>query len=226
MYSKSSLVLLALSACSVKAATDCFTQIGDDYTRPANDVHRISIGLNVGNNTDQTLTGEGYATEAATLNITSDSAPKIFDAVRQKTDKPFNDTLTGSVSTTVMHLYGNQSGYIGFTTQMRCFAGTVGDCIGGDVEAGTAIEACTPTVLNDDFTAQDDDGFAMLDGTVAFVKVGNASEVADMSTNPAAEKPANTTGGKPADQDNGAGQMSLRAGAFALIVAGTVFGLL
>lgn len=164
-------------------------------------------------------------TEAATLNITSASTPKIFDAVRQKVDKPFNDTLTGVTSSTLMALNRNESGYIGFTTEMRCFAGTLGDCIGGDVEPGTAIEACTPTVLNDDYTATDDDGFLALDGTIAFVSA-DASQVANMSTNPAAAKPENTTGGKPDDKDNAAGQMSLGVGAIGVIIAGTVLGLL
>ena len=236
MYSRSSLLLLLLSACSARAATDCFTQIGDDYTRPADDVHRISIGLDFnqdcGNTTGHpstcTLSGEGYVTEAATLNITSASTPKIFDTVRQKVDKPFNDTLAGAVGSTLMALNRNESGYIGFTTEMRCFAGTLGDCIGGDVEPGTTVEACSPTVLNNDFTtATDDDGFLALDGTIAFV-AADASQVANMSTNPAAAKPVNNTSGKPADHDNGAGQMmGLGVGALAVVVAGTVvFGLL
>ena len=232
MYSKSSLVLLTLSACSVKAATDCFTQIGDDYTKPADDVHRISIGINCGNTTGQlscSLTGGGYVSEAATLNVTSDSTAQIFDAVRQSVDKPFNDTLTGGTSSTAMHLNRNDSGYIGFTTQMRCFEGTLGDCIGGDVEAGTAIEACTPTILNEIYYAEEDDGFVGLDGTIAFVKT-DASEVADMSTNPAATRPENATripnGKLDYKKANAAGQMSLGIGTISVIVAGTVFGLL
>ena len=228
MYSKASLLLLTLSACTVRATTDCFTQIGVDYTKPADDVHRISKGISLGNNTDQSLTGGGYVSESATLNITSDSALKIFQAVRQKVDKPFNGTLTGGTSSTIMHLHSNQSGYIGFTTNMRCFAGTLGDCIGGDVEEGTAIEACTPTILNEIYYAEEDDSFIALDGTISFVST-SPSEVANMTTNPAAVRPENATripnGKLDHKKGNGAGQMSLGIGAIA-VVAGTVFGLL
>ncbi|KAL8790502.1 MAG: hypothetical protein Q9195_006333 [Heterodermia aff. obscurata] len=231
MCSTSSLLLLTLSASSVLAATDCFTQIGVDYIRPANAVHRISTGLNFAHDCSNTtndssstctLSGDGYVTEAATLNITTTaSVPKIFSTIRQNVDKPFNDTLTGITGSTLMAIHRNESGYIGFTTEMRCFAGTLRDCIGGDVKPGTAVEACSPTVLNDDFTATDE-GFLTMDGTIAFV-AASAEEVANMSTNSAAAKPEDTTsdGGH-----SGAGRMGLGVGAMAVVVAGAVFGLL
>ena len=233
MFSKFSLVVLALSACSVRAATDCFTQVGDPLVKPADDVHRVSIGVNCGNTTGLStcvLTGGGNVTEAATLNITSDSTPKIFDAVRQQVDQPFNDTLTGRTGVSRIVLYSGQAGYFGFTTLMRCFRGTLGSCIGGDVEAGTPIEACTPTVLNDNFTAEEHGGVEFLHGAIQFVPA-NASVVANMSTNPAdptSEITTNTTTtDQPDDEHSAAGrQMGLGVGAIAVIVAGTVFGLL
>ena len=228
MFSKSSLVVLALSACSARAATDCFTQVGVPLVKPADDVHRVSIGVNCGNTTGPStcfLTGGGKVTEAATLNITSDSTPKIFDAVRQQVDKPFNNTLTGRTGVAAIVLYSGQSGYFGFTTLMRCFRGTLGGCIGGDVEVGTPIEACTPTVLNDNFTAEEHGGVDILHGAIQFVPA-NATEVANMSTNPANTTNTTTTD-QPDDEHNAAErQMGLGVGAIAVIVAGTVFGLL
>ena len=223
MLSKSSLLLLAFSACSVKAATDCFTQVGDSYLKPAAVTHRVSVGVDCGreSSTDLSCTPEssGYVTEAATLNITTDSSTKIYDAVRQKTDKPFKNTLTGEVHDAAYHIHNGSIGYIGFTASLRCYAGTVGGCIGGDVEADTAIEACTPTVGNDDFSNPDEDGFFSMKGLYSFVN-STAAEVANMTTNPADTKPK-----KPNDADSGAGHLSLGAGAMTIIVAGVLFRL-
>ena len=211
-----------------------FTQIGVDYTKPADEVHRISVGLDFnrdcGNRTGQSacnLIGEGYVTEPATLNITTDSTPKI-EVVREKANKPFNDTVTGSAGSTLIILYRNELGSIVFTTQMRCFTGTLGDCIGGDVEARIAIEACTPIMVTGSFflNDDDDDDAVTLDGSIAFVSV-NASDVANMSINPAAAKSENISSNNKADEKhNGAARVSGEAGAVAVVVAGTVFRLL
>lgn len=229
MFSIFSLMLLALSACSAEAAVDCFTQAGDYYTKPADSPHRVSAGT-VCKSTDNSTDGpscnaraEGYVTDRATLNITSDSTTKAFDAVRQKVDKPFNDTLTGHVAGTEFHLNSGDAGYAGFTTEMRCFAGTLGDCIGGDIEAGTAIEACTPTVLNDDFS-DDGSGFPSMNGISAFVSTSE-SDVTSMTTNPAATKPDNATGPTGTSSASTSGQLSLGGVAVGIIAAGTIFAL-
>lgn len=220
MFSKSSLLLLALSACSVRAATDCFTQVGDDYLNPASGTHRVSVGVDCRRNssTDPSCNPQssGYVTEPATLNITTDSSTKIYDAIREKTHKPFNETLTGLTNGSIYHIHAGSSGYIGFTAALRCFKGTVGDCIGGDVEADTAIEACTPVVID---STTDKDGFAQLKGQYSFVS-STPEEVANMTTNPADNNPKG-----PKDNDNGAGQLSLGGGAMSIIVAGVLFGL-
>ena len=225
MYSKLSLLFLILSACSVRAATDCFTQIGVNYTRRADDVHRISIGLDfnrdcpntTGSLSTCTLSGEGFVTEAATLNITSASTPKILDTVRHTVGNQFNYSVTGYVGGVSITLHANESGYLGWTASMRCFAGTLGDCIGGDVEPGTAIEACTPVIFSGAVSSSDNDGYPLLVGNATLV----SADTSNMSTNPAAAKPS----GKAV---NGAGQMmSVGIGALAVVVAGTVvFGLL
>ena len=220
MFSKSSFLLLALSACSVKAATDCFTQVGNATIKPAGVNHRVSVGADCrdGSSKDPScnLESSGYVTEPATLNITTDSSTKIYDAVRQKVEKPFNDTLTGGVSGVSYNIHSQTAGYIGFTTTMRCYVGTVGDCIGGDVEAGTAVEACTPTIADDDFSNHSPDGSYYMKGTFRLVN-STAAEVANMTTNPADSNPEGP--------DSGAGHLSLGAGAVSIIVAGLVFGL-
>ncbi|KAL8706616.1 MAG: hypothetical protein Q9201_000363 [Fulgogasparrea decipioides] len=179
------LLLPLLSAYTCRAATDCFTQVGDYYTKPAITTHRVSIGIDCPdsdrNNTCPLQTG-GYVTESAILNITTNSTPKIFDAVRQKTGKPFYDTITGSVTNSTVQIEAGKMGYWGWTVTLRCSAGTLGDCIGGDVKAGTAIEACTPSTLE----GASSTGFPQLDGTGAFVATDN---LADMQTNPSASPP-------------------------------------
>ncbi|KAL8727005.1 MAG: hypothetical protein Q9181_005862 [Wetmoreana brouardii] len=178
-------LLPLLSAYTCRAATDCFAQVGDYYTKPAIITHRVSIGIDCPksdrNSTCPLQTG-GYVTDSAILNITTSSTPKIFDAIRQKTDKPFYDTITGSVTNSTVQVDAGTVGYWGWTVTLRCYAGTLGDCIGGDVKAGTAVEACTPSTLE----ATSSTGSPQFDGTGAFVATDN---VVDMQTNPSASPP-------------------------------------
>ncbi|KAL9011605.1 MAG: hypothetical protein Q9173_003566 [Seirophora scorigena] len=163
------------------AATDCFTQVGDRYSKPALRNHRISAGITCppsDNNVTCPLDVEGDIEEPATLNITTQSTSDVFDAVRT-TDRPFEDSVRGRVPTFIFPVEPDRMGYYGFTVTLACFAGTLGDCIGGDVEPGTPIEACTPRTLSGG-TA---DGTPTLDGTGAFVQTDDISE---MSTNPSA----------------------------------------
>lgn len=181
IHSLSPLFLLLVSKCM--AATDCFTQVGDRYTKPSIMTHRISVGIICPpseNNVTCPLVVEGYIQESATLNIstTSTSETAIFDAV-QTTDRPFNASIKGSGPKFTYPVEPGRTGYYGFTPTLACFAGTLGDCIGGDVQPGTPIEACTPLTLSGG-TA---DGTPTLDGTGAFVQ---SDKISDMSTNPSA----------------------------------------
>ncbi|KAL8960931.1 MAG: hypothetical protein Q9193_002447 [Seirophora villosa] len=163
------------------AAGDCFTQVGDRYTKPAPSTHRISAGITCppsDNNVTCPLAVEGYIEEPATLNITTQSTSEVFDTVRT-TDRPFEDSVRGSAPTFTFPIEPDRMGYYGFTVTLACFAGTLGDCIGGDVEPGTPIEACTPRTLSGGTT----DGTPTLEGTGAFVQTDDISE---MSTNPSA----------------------------------------
>ncbi|KAI4287112.1 MAG: hypothetical protein L6R35_003627 [Caloplaca aegaea] len=179
ILSPASLLLLLVS--NGMAATDCFTQVGDSYSKPAGTTRRISVGIACppsDNNVTCPLTAEGYFEEAATLNITTQSRSEIFDAVRTD-DRTFEDSVKGRGPTLTYPVDPGRMGYYGFTVHLRCFAGTLGDCIGADVEAGTHIEACAPMTL----LGGTPDEIPTFDGTGAFVQTDDISE---MSTNPSA----------------------------------------
>ncbi|KAL8787751.1 MAG: hypothetical protein Q9213_002071 [Squamulea squamosa] len=144
------------------AATDCFTQVGDRYTKPSILTHRV----------------EGIIEEVATLNITTPSQDDIFEAMKA-TDRPFNRTLRGWAPKLTYPVEPGRTGYYGFTVTLGCFAGTLADCIGGEVQPGTSIEACTPMTLASGTT----DGTPTLDGTGAFVQ---SDDISHMTTNPSA----------------------------------------
>ncbi|KAL9020064.1 MAG: hypothetical protein Q9185_002678 [Variospora sp. 1 TL-2023] len=163
------------------AATDCFTQVGDSYSKPAGTTRRVSVGIDCppsDNNVTCPLTVEGYIEEAATLNITTQSRSEIFDAVRTD-NRTFEDPVRGRTATFTYPVNPGRMGYYGFTVHLNCFAGTLSDCIGADVEAGTPIEACAPRTLS----GGTPDGIPTFDGTGAFVQTDDISE---MSTNPSA----------------------------------------
>ncbi|KAL8902851.1 MAG: hypothetical protein Q9207_004340 [Kuettlingeria erythrocarpa] len=179
IHSLSPLLLLLFSKCM--AATDCFTQVGDRYTKPSIVTHRVSVGIICPpseNNVTCPLVVEGLIQESATLNISTTSETEIFDAI-QTADRPFNASIRGSGPKFTYPVEPGRTGYYGFTPTFACFAGTLGDCIGGDVQPGTPIEACTPLTLSGG-TAE---GTPTLDGTGAFVEADNIS---DMTTNPSA----------------------------------------
>ncbi|KAL8720654.1 MAG: hypothetical protein Q9225_002524 [Loekoesia sp. 1 TL-2023] len=122
----------------------------------------------------------------ATLNITTNSTEKVFDAIEQATGKPFNDTVIGTVTNLTYQVEPGAMGYYGFTETLNCFAGTLGDCIGGDVMPGTAVEACEPKTLD----GTDTSGYLTLDGTGAFVRT---DDISNMETNPSAMRPNGST---------------------------------
>ncbi|KAL8969568.1 MAG: hypothetical protein Q9197_004265 [Variospora fuerteventurae] len=163
------------------AATDCFTQVGDSYSKPAGTTRRTSVGIDCppsDNHVTCPLTVKGYIEEAATLNITTQSTSEIFDAVRTD-NRTFEDPVRGRAATFTYPVNPGRMGYYGFTVHLNCFAGTLGDCIGADVEAGTPIEACAPRTLS----GGTPDGIPTFDGTGEFVRTDDISE---MSTNPSA----------------------------------------
>lgn len=179
LYSLPLLLLLLVS--NARAATDCFTQVGDRYTKPSVTTHRVSVGITCPpseNNVTCSLVVEGCIEEPATLNITTASETEIFQAI-QTTDRPFSASVRGSAPRFTYPVEPDRAGYYGFTVTLACFAGTLGDCIGGDVEPGTPIEACTPMTLSGG-TA---DGIPTLDGTGAFVQ---SDDISEMTTNPSA----------------------------------------
>ena len=202
------LLLLAIPTYNVLAATDCFTQAGDTYNKPANSTHRISAGVDCTdskNNATCPIEAFGYVAESATINVTTASTLKIYDAIRQSTGKPFNSTIIGTVSNSTSDISHGEVGYEGFTANLKCFAGTLGDCIGDDFEDGTAVEACTPIALD----SVDGDGFHVIDGTEAFVESDDAS---DMKTNPAATRP----------ERSAALRMTFGSGPLGIVALGTV----
>ncbi|KAL8761297.1 MAG: hypothetical protein Q9184_002566 [Pyrenodesmia sp. 2 TL-2023] len=179
IHSLSPLLLLLVS--KAMAATECFTQVGDRYTKPSITTHRVSVGITCPsseNNITCPLIVEGYIEEAATHNLTTASTTEIFEAV-QTADRPFNTSVRGSAPRFTYPVEPGRTGYYGFTVTLGCFAGTLGDCIGGDVEPGTPVEACSPMTLSGS-TADDTN---TLDGTGAFVQ---SDDISEMTTNPSA----------------------------------------
>lgn len=208
--------LLLLFVSNGMAATDCFTQVGDSYSKPAGSTRRrISIGIACppsDNNVTCPLTVEGYIEEAATLNITTQFTSEIFDAVRTD-NRTFEDSVKGRGPTFTYPVDPGRMGYYGFTVNLNCFAGTLGDCIGADIEAGTPIEACAPRTLS----GGTPDGIPTFDGTGAFIRTNDVSE---MSTNPSAmAMPAGTND----TEDSSATRKLLQSGTlFCMILLATL----
>ncbi|KAL8636850.1 MAG: hypothetical protein Q9226_009198 [Calogaya cf. arnoldii] len=124
------------------AATDCFTQVGESYTQLADSDHRISDGIDctrTSAGSTCSIQSGGYVTEKATVNITTKSEAKVYDAIRHPTGNPFYQSVTGTVGTVTYTVGSGQQGYSTFTSYLRCYEGTLGDCIGRDVQDGTAI---------------------------------------------------------------------------------------
>lgn len=126
---------------------------------------------------------------------------KVYDAIHQSIEN-FNATLTGWMTNSTMKINQGQKGYVGFTPHMRCYDGTVGDCIGDDVENRTVVEACTP--LRFDLAVQD--GLPSLEGVSAFVQT---DDVGGMESNPAMVWPR---------EGNAAGRLGSGSGTLGLIV--------
>ncbi|KAL8659352.1 MAG: hypothetical protein Q9226_000472 [Calogaya cf. arnoldii] len=163
------------------AAIDCFTQVGDRYTKPSIVTHRVSVGITCPpseNNVTCPLEVEGSIEEAAVLNITTQSPDDIFEAV-ETTARTFSSSTRGSGPKFTYPVEPGRTGYYGFTVILGCFAGVLGDCIGGDVKPGTSIEACTPMTLTGGTTA----GIHTLDGAGALAQ---SDDISDMTTNPSA----------------------------------------
>ncbi|KAI4181757.1 MAG: hypothetical protein L6R41_006424 [Letrouitia leprolyta] len=171
------------------AATDCFTQVGDVYTVPSISTRRVSVGIDCpqsDRNTTCPLQTGGVITESRSLNITTDSEDKVFDAVRQATNGTFEESITSPVANFTYQVDPGTMGWYGFTPTLYCYGGTLGDCIGGDVVAGTAIEACEPRTLKDSSNT----GFNYFDGTGQFVVT---DDISNTSTNPALDPSAGST---------------------------------
>ncbi|KAL8834866.1 MAG: hypothetical protein Q9170_003566 [Blastenia crenularia] len=185
----SSLLLLFLASNGL-AATDCFTQIGDTYTKPSIVTNRVSVGLSCPlsqNNLTCLLPTGGLVTEFSTLNFTSDSENQIFQTVGKVTNTMF-DTVKGSVTNFSYNVDPGAMGYYGFTSTLNCYAGTLGDCIGGNITAGSAVEACEPRKL----AGSSNSRYPELDGMGAFVKTDS---IADMSTNPSNQSSTDSSSG-------------------------------
>ncbi|KAL8852455.1 MAG: hypothetical protein Q9221_002685 [Calogaya cf. arnoldii] len=177
--------LLLLLVSESMAATDCFTQVGELYTKSANKTHRISVGIICPpseKNFSCPLKHEGFIEEAGTLNITTQYPDKIFEAV-QTPDRltPFSSSTKGLGPKGIYKVQSGTAGWYGFTVKLGCYTGTLGDCIGGDVKPGTSIEACTPMTP----IGRNNAGLLILDGTSAFVLSDNIT-VSGMTTNPSA----------------------------------------
>ena len=66
------------------AATDCFTQYGDSYARPSESNHCFSAGVDWSSAHENAICQiryGGYVFEEATVNITTTSKIKLYDAI-------------------------------------------------------------------------------------------------------------------------------------------------
>ena len=119
----------------------------DTYTQPALQTYIVSEGVvcQSGSGSCQVTAG-GFITDHRSLNITTDSdtTEAIFDLIISTVSIPFNETLTGNITSTTETINNGTSGYVGFTPTHRCTKGTLSECNGDNDLEGTAIEACTP----------------------------------------------------------------------------------
>ncbi|KAL8688399.1 MAG: hypothetical protein Q9218_005678 [Villophora microphyllina] len=189
--SLSLLLLLAYTSTST-AQTQCFTQIGNSYTKPSISTHRISTGISCHPSTANgscPLNGSGYITESPTLNITTPSHDNILTSVSQAVSQPFDPNITGACSNVTQYISHSTTGYISITPTLICCQGTLGPCFANDAPVGSAIEACTPRIVNVTDTAG---GFRIMDGVIAFVET-DEGRLSEMTTNPSKHPPGEAT---------------------------------
>lgn len=206
-----SLLLLSilLLADGSAAASSCFTQQGDRYSKPSNRTETVSAGLvcpKTQSNSTCTISSGGYVTERSTLNITT--ANSNADIFRTVTNQSFDTSLVGNVDGYSFTMNPGQNGYIGFTLTYDCYQGVLGGGCFKDVDAGTAVEACRPVPFGSGGK------FPTLKGTFSWVTTDAAS--ANFTTNPAAAKP----------QDSLACRAERSGGLLALTAMGLVVALL
>ena len=97
---------------------------------------------------------------------------------------------------------------MGFTADMLCYDGVVGDCIGDDVvEKGTVVEACTPLRSSQ---RAGEDGLPGLEGEITFVQT---DDIGGMESNPAMVRPK---------EGNAAGRLGFGSGTLGLVVFGAI----
>ncbi|CAD0111459.1 unnamed protein product [Aureobasidium uvarum] len=133
----------------------------------------------------------GYVTDTRSLNITISSPDSIYDRIGETVNFKFNDTITAWVggasspgSPQTWAITNGTSGYVGFTPNHRCAAGTLTGCDDAAVE-GIEVEACSPYSTADG-----------LSGTFAAI-VLDRSSVEAFTCNP-----ANTTAAKDGNNSN------------------------
>ena len=180
-----SLLSIFLLVDGIAAASNCFTQRGDRYTKHSKRIDIVSAGLvcpqSQSNSTCSVESG-GYLTEWSTLNITTpNSNADVFRAVRQTLNQPFDRFIVGTVDSIKYTIQSGKNGYIGFTLSYYCYQGVLGGGCFKDVNAGTAVEACEPR------TSATGGEIPALDGQFSFVSTDAQS--AKFTTNPAAAKP-------------------------------------
>ena len=162
-------------------SSDCFKQQGDSYTKPSPGATRVSAGLACPESQKQdcSLDSGGFVNAKSTLNVTTNDAAMVYNAVAKATRVSFVLSTYGSAPNVTFKVKPGQIGYAAFTLFNRCYAGVLDGCI-ADISKDKVIEACQPILLSG--KSQN------LDGTSTFVQ-SDQKTIANMTTNPAANAP-------------------------------------
>lgn len=125
------LLFILLLADGSSAASSCFTQQGEYFSKPSNRTETVSAGLvcpQSRSNSPCTVASGGYVTAHSTLNITTaNSNADIFRTIRQVTDQPFDTSAVSNVNGVSYTINPGENGYIGFTPTYDCYRGVLVD---------------------------------------------------------------------------------------------------
>lgn len=131
-------------------------------------------------------------TDTRTLNVTIASPGPIYDRIGDVVGFKFNDTITtwvGGASDSagdpqLWPIQNGAAGYVGFTANHRCTAGTLSGCDDSALD-GVDVEACSPLSFD-----------SSISGTFQAI-VSDRSSVEALTCNP-----ANTTAAKNGNNSN------------------------
>lgn len=214
-----SLLLPYCTTFSAAASVDCFHQIGDSYTTPSNTTSQISAMVECSRSENRTcqLPSGGFLNVPSTLTINSTPTAEIFETIGKAVKTEFKKSLYGAVPNSTFPIQPGQTGYIAFTSILRCYDGVIvgSECF-DDVPAGESVTACQPSILSG-HTSQ---GVPNLNGVAAFVTTTGERTASNRADNPAAsltDSPAAISTDNPAattepDADSGAVKLLSQGG--------------